>query len=112
MGITAKIGFGLAVLFGLVASPCARAQEPLPPPDLPPPDAVAPPPPVRVIEQDLLVTDPTVAARQRWLVGVGVEGWYTVLPGWPYVDFLSNTVKRSEEHTSELQSLRHLVCRL
>src|SRR5258705_3460405 len=25
---------------------------------------------------------------------------------------LGHTVKRSEEHTSELQSLRHLVCRL
>src|SRR5205814_8895070 len=28
------------------------------------------------------------------------------------IDFLRKLVARSEEHTSELQSLRHLVCRL
>src|SRR5258705_538369 len=29
-----------------------------------------------------------------------------------FVQFFLITLKRSEEHTSELQSLRHLVCRL
>src|ERR1039458_3578043 len=29
-----------------------------------------------------------------------------------HILFLTRTVTRSEEHTSELQSLRHLVCRL
>src|SRR5262245_65308735 len=28
------------------------------------------------------------------------------------LDYLRSTVGRSEEHTSELQALRHLVCRL
>src|SRR5205814_4092911 len=32
---------------------------------------------------------------------------------WPHLfDFRATFVERSEEHTSELQSLRHLVCRL
>src|SRR5262245_63344816 len=30
----------------------------------------------------------------------------------PLLAFSARTVSRSEEHTSELQSLRHLVCRL
>src|SRR5947199_6112263 len=29
-----------------------------------------------------------------------------------YSETISSAVRRSEEHTSELQSLRHLVCRL
>src|SRR5947199_4197373 len=32
--------------------------------------------------------------------------------GWPLTMFLTPNAERSEEHTSELQSLRHLVCRL
>src|SRR5947199_5766992 len=32
----------------------------------------------------------------------------SIAPAWEYEDGIS----RSEEHTSELQSLRHLVCRL
>src|SRR5258705_8005804 len=34
-----------------------------------------------------------------------------IAPDWG-LDALTRTVARSEEHTSELQSLRHLVCRL
>src|SRR5437899_5153473 len=33
-------------------------------------------------------------------------------PGYMYTDLASLYERRSEEHTSELQSLRHLVCRL
>jgi hypothetical protein len=52
---------------------------------LPPgPGETAPPGPVRVIEQDLLVTDPTVAAPRHWLVGAALEGWYVTTPNAPY----------------------------
>src|SRR5437899_4523977 len=39
--------------------------------------------------------------------------WYAVL-GWLYARSgrVDEALPRSEEHTSELQSLRHLVCRL
>src|SRR5262245_64350687 len=39
----------------------------------------------------------------------------TWMPGWPFawrLPSFMNGHPRSEEHTSELQSLRHLVCRL
>src|SRR5687767_15743095 len=47
----------------------------------------------------------------RWMKEQGVTGgWltaeYSMLP------YSTNTRKRSEEHTSELQSLAYLVCRL
>src|SRR5262245_64885812 len=38
---------------------------------------------------------------------LGDTGWRTARPG-----SANNSVARSEEHTSELKSLRHLVCRL
>src|SRR5258705_9247382 len=38
-------------------------------------------------------------ARSFAILAFGLAGWFIV-------------AKRSEEHTSELQSLRHLVCRL
>src|SRR2546429_3241326 len=44
-----------------------------------------------------------------------VEGRHTVRPHWGYPDELHHRrhgVRRSEEHTSELQSRLHLVCRL
>src|ERR1035441_10988709 len=45
--------------------------------------------------------------RSRWrLIGRG-DGIH-----WPDVDEDISVRTRSEEHTSELQSLRHLVCRL
>lgn len=34
----------------------------------------------RVEQEDLLITDPTVAERGAWLVGASVEGWYLKLP--------------------------------
>src|SRR5437899_9030477 len=37
---------------------------------------------------------------------------YAVTRSWHAVDACGNSSGRSEEHTSELQSLRHLVCRL
>src|ERR1035441_11101299 len=39
-----------------------------------------------------------------------LDGQTVVLGG--QIAETANTLKRSEEHTSELQSLRHLVCRL
>src|SRR5262245_64175210 len=44
---------------------------------------------------EVIATDPSEGAYERMLK--------QVKQNWPY---------RSEEHTSELQSLRHLVCRL
>src|SRR3989441_5185839 len=35
-----------------------------------------------------------------------------VAPGWMEGDWMKRMLKRSEEHTSELQSLAYLVCRL
>src|SRR5205814_6016837 len=53
--------------------------------------------------------DPTVSAVQQHLAPL-----LAALPdlGLSPPDLVSATVFRSEEHTSELQSLRHLVCRL
>src|ERR1039458_744061 len=51
-------------------------------------------------QRSLYVKDLTLAHVRQW--------------GWRFVDELCwrKTDNRSEEHTSELQSLRHLVCRL
>src|SRR5437899_3908363 len=41
-----------------------------------------------------------------------LEGWLYELGGWLDEHKTVGVFLRSEEHTSELQSLRHLVCRL
>src|SRR5437899_9469950 len=61
------------------------------------PEQPAPPPPSRV--------QPRKAALQS-----DAEGYY--VPGYRLQRCLARLHARSEEHTSELQSLRHLVCRL
>src|SRR2546429_5631226 len=38
--------------------------------------------------------------------------WRLLLRGWPFLLLLAICLLRSEEHTSELQSRLHLVCRL
>src|SRR5205814_9493993 len=43
-------------------------------------------------------------SHQKFIHGI------KVLMAKNYIDNLSEETKRSEEHTSELQSLRHLVC--
>src|ERR1039458_3892890 len=51
-------------------------------------------------------------AASLWHV---VAIWLLILPIWGFLPDVKPTlapVQRSEEHTSELQSLRHLVCRL
>src|SRR5437899_5994955 len=52
-------------------------------------------------------TDPVARARSRRIPVY--EAVNLVVPRVPY---RSGDYERSEEHTSELQSLRHLVCRL
>ena len=85
---------GIVASLTLFASTLAHGQQPAPGPVYGPGAVpVVVPAPARVIEQDLFVTDPTVAARQHWLIGVGGEGWLTAFPEWPYVDALSNTLK-------------------
>src|SRR5437899_6810595 len=53
--------------------------------------------------------------RQRHLPWIVNNGRFLILP-WVHVKGLASKILahavRSEEHTSELQSLRHLVCRL
>src|SRR5205814_10228941 len=46
--------------------------------------------------------------EQRWLAAFLL---FVVIPGWLFVGVVLRPT-RSEEHTSELQLLRHLVCRL
>src|SRR5437899_9479692 len=61
------------------------------------------------------MTDPTYTGLPIWIYA---ESSFPLEIHYPYgedpEDFGPNRleVKRSEEHTSELQSLRHLVCRL
>src|ERR1035441_10953532 len=54
-------------------------------------------------------TAPTWAAACRSADGMTMNG---SLPPSSSTTFLISSPARSEEHTSELQSLRHLVCRL
>src|ERR1035438_5100926 len=59
--------------------------------------------------------DPERARREALLKLGGIE---TITQAYreghtlPFVETLWQDLRRSEEHTSELQSLRHLVCRL
>src|ERR1035438_6458655 len=53
------------------------------------------------------------AAARRFGVTNSFDAKQNIEGGVRYLKFLQDTFKdRSEEHTSELQSLRHLVCRL
>ena len=47
----------------------------------------------RVIEEELVLKDPTVAAEKKWLVGASVEGWYV---NSPYNRYYSNGTKASD----------------
>src|SRR5262245_64536086 len=61
----------------------------------------------------VLAVTASVAYGQRIWVGGG--RFYRTAPKWATpsnFDGSFNFCRRSEEHTSELQSLRHLVCRL
>src|SRR5437899_8100127 len=55
-------------------------------------------PPLVVADMGYLAAQAKRRCRERWHVAVLTK--------------LRSDMKRSEEHTSELQSLRHLVCRL
>src|SRR5207244_5868341 len=59
-------------------------------------------------EMSLRSFAPISKSRRDVPCGCGVETWRSTLPGASVVA----TVPRSEEHTSELQSPDHLVCRL
>jgi hypothetical protein len=49
----------------------------------------------RVIEENLVVTDPTVAAPLHWLIGGAVEGWFSGTPWEPVFDKNRNQVGSS-----------------
>jgi len=70
-------GIAVAASLTLLAGTAAYGQQ-LPPGPAPVPGGT------RVIEQDLLVTDPTVAAPRHWLFGAALEGWYVTTPNVPY----------------------------
>src|ERR1039458_10687414 len=57
----------------------------------------------------ILLCLPAVSAHAQVAVGVGVAPYGYGYGGY---DYGPPACDRSEEHTSELQSLRHLVCRL
>jgi hypothetical protein len=89
VGAGSQFAVGVVASLTLLASTLAHGQQPAPGPVYRPPPGpgeipVAVPAPVRVIEQDLLVTDPTVAAPRHWLVGAAIEGWYVTTPNAPY----------------------------
>src|SRR5262245_4316404 len=46
-----------------------------------------------------------------WLAYILTEGDHRKVSVEAYIKGIHHTLSRSEEHTSELQSLRHLVCR-
>src|SRR5258705_5973112 len=50
--------------------------------------------------------------QKMWITNGGYADLYTVFAKVGGEKFTAFLVDRSEEHTSELQSLRHLVCRL
>src|SRR5438045_8317004 len=57
------------------------------------------------------VPDAVPSDRLNRILWHSIRGWNTPYPGTKQAVF-SPLSLRSEEHTSELQSLRHLVCRL
>jgi hypothetical protein len=78
--------FASAIAHGQQAAP-GPVYAPAPGPGTGP---VVVPAPARVIEQDLVVTDPTVAAPRRWLVGGAIEGWFSGTPWEPLFDVNGN----------------------
>src|SRR5687767_15600837 len=87
----------VAVAIALSVAGCNRRRPPVAAPQ-PPPSVTAPPP--------ATVTPPPIAPPQR------VEDPLPVPPQPLADDSIANRSLRSEEHTSELQSLAYLVCRL
>src|ERR1039458_10447372 len=60
-----------------------------------------------------LDTETGESGEQKLVNGDGeAERWYRQLPPPSLIGLEATGNSRSEEHTSELQSLRHLVCRL
>src|SRR5207244_11092062 len=50
--------------------------------------------------------------RARWTSGTEAASKRAISPGWGVRTRAAGAARRSEEHTSELQSPDHLVCRL
>src|SRR2546422_9357612 len=72
--------------------------------------------PVQVVQGDGRAHQPRAVVTKSWLRLFGIGGAVVALDIWTKrlaTAYLSGRlVQRSEEHTSELQSRLHLVCRL
>jgi hypothetical protein len=62
--------------------------------------------PKRVIEEELVLKDPTVAAEKKWLVGGSYEFWYV---GGPYKRFDSAGVKIADGNVSGIMNGGNIV---
>src|SRR5438105_2489308 len=60
----------------------------------------------------IIIDGNSAAALGSMFAGVTVVTWYPITPSSSLVETLIDYMKRSEEHTSELQSRVDLVCRL
>src|SRR5262245_63796577 len=100
--VLVMLGLGSAPLSAQANPPPAQANPPPPPVQAnppPPPAQASPAPPSGPVAQG-----PQYSSNE--IVDAGHRFFGTISRG------LAQIVERSEEHTSELQSLRHLVCRL
>jgi len=81
-----RITVGVIGWLALCGGTMAHGQQPAQVPVYGSPVPAQEPGPGRVMQVDLLLTDPTVAAPQHWLVGGAVEAWYAGIFGVQYED--------------------------
>src|SRR5262245_63046085 len=69
---------------------------------------------IKIVERVSLPDHLVPSDAQVEIAAKKAAGYYTSEPAQldGFTDTVGRTLDRSEEHTSELQSLRHLVCRL
>src|SRR5690625_6609728 len=53
-----------------------------------------------------------ISASETIAAGTFLHAWFPAVPIWVFALVVAVVMTRSEEHTSELQSRGHLVCRL
>src|SRR3712207_7663691 len=65
---------------------------------------------VNKVEEKPVVIEGELEIRKRMNLSLSCD--HRVVDGWDAANFMQDLKKRSEEHTSELQSRQYLVCRL